>query len=144
VEASIAARYAPTSPSGNLQSGSIIVPSANLAIYGRATIKTSNITVDFSGSIIQCYMQDTCIWVGDPVSSNNVSDVTLINPRGQPQVVNGTYPFITVEAQKNPHLQRDDADEQHWWHLRQLCGRARRPVFHPRRDWIACTESFTS
>lgn len=45
-------------------------------------------------------MNDTCIYIGDNVSSNLFDDITLINPRGRPTVTNGPKPFIEVNAQK--------------------------------------------
>jgi hypothetical protein len=45
-------------------------------------------------------MSDTCIFVGDRTNSNLYADITLVNPRGRPMVVNGNSPFIEVNAQK--------------------------------------------
>ena len=45
-------------------------------------------------------MNDTCIFVGDPSNANAYQDITLINPRGRPTVLNGQKPFIEVNAQK--------------------------------------------
>ena len=53
-----------------------------------------------TGSIIECYMNDACLFVGDPANSNSVLDVTLINPRGRPMVASGTNPFIEVNGAK--------------------------------------------
>jgi hypothetical protein len=64
-EAIIAARFAPTNPTGTSQSGSVIVPPGEFNAYARVSIRSSNITVDFSGSIVSCLMNDTCIFVGD-------------------------------------------------------------------------------
>ncbi len=45
-------------------------------------------------------MNDTCIFVGDPSSSSQFEDITLLNPRGRPTIAGGTKPFIEVNAQK--------------------------------------------
>jgi hypothetical protein len=99
-EALIAARFTPSNPTGTTQSGKVIVPPGELKLYARVSIRASNLTVDFSGSIVECWMNDACIFVGDPANSNLVDDVTLINPRGRPTVAGGTYPFLEVNAQK--------------------------------------------
>jgi hypothetical protein len=56
--------------------------------------------VDFSASIVECWMNDTCIFVGDPSNSILFSDITLLNPRGRPTIVGGQKPFLEVNAQK--------------------------------------------
>ncbi len=55
-------------------------------------------TVDFSGSVVECWLNDVCILVGS--SSGYFSDITLINPTGRPTVPLGTKPFIEDAAQK--------------------------------------------
>ncbi len=45
-------------------------------------------------------MNDTCIFVGDPSSSTLFGDITLLNPRGRPTILNGQKPFIEVNPQK--------------------------------------------
>ncbi len=99
-EALIAARIMPTNPSGPSQAGKVIVPPAEISAYARISIRSSDMTVDFSGSIVNCYMQDTCIFVGDPMNTNAFLDVTLVSPRGRPMVVGGQSPFIEDNAQK--------------------------------------------
>jgi hypothetical protein len=99
-EALIAGRFTPTNPTGSSQSGKIVVPPGEYKAYARVSIRSSNQTVDLTGSIIECYMNDTCLFVGDPASANSVLDVTLVNPRGRPMVANGTNPFIEVNASK--------------------------------------------
>jgi hypothetical protein len=99
-EALIAARYVPTNPTGAPQSGTVVVPPRELKAFARVSIRSSNLTVDFSGSILECWMNDTCIFVGDPAHANAYQDITLINPRGRPTVANGQKPFIEVNAQK--------------------------------------------
>jgi hypothetical protein len=99
-EALIAARYVPTNPTGTSQSGVVVVPPRELKAFARVSIRSSNLTVDFSGSILECWMNDTCIFVGDPTNANAYMDITMINPRGRPTVMNGQKPFIEVNAQK--------------------------------------------
>ncbi len=99
-EALIASRYTPTNPTGSSQSGKVIVPPGELKAFARVSIRASNLTVDFSGSIVECWMDDACIFVGDPKSSTAFQDITLINPRGRPTIANGQKPFIEVNAQK--------------------------------------------
>jgi hypothetical protein len=99
-EALIAARFTPSNPTGNSQSGKVIVPPGELKAYARVSIRASNITVDFSGSIVECWTSDSCLFVGDPGNSNLFQDITLVNPRGRATVAAGTAPFIEVNAQK--------------------------------------------
>ena len=68
-EALIAARFTPSNPVGSSQSGKVIVPPGELKAYARVSIRASNVTVDFSGSIVECWMNDTCIFVGDASAS---------------------------------------------------------------------------
>jgi len=99
-EALIASRFTPTNPSGTPQSGKVIVSPGEFKAYARVSIRSSNITVDFSGAIVECWMNDTCLYVGDPSNANLFSDTTLIGPRGRPTIANGQFPFIEVNAQK--------------------------------------------
>ncbi len=99
-ETLIAARFIPTNPTGASQSGKVIVPPGEYKAFARVSIQASNMTVDFSGSIVECWMNDTCLFVGNPSSANAYQDITLINPRGRPTIVNGQKPFIEVNAQK--------------------------------------------
>ena len=99
-EATIAARFTPTNPTGIPQSGSVVVPPGEYKAYAPIAIRGSNMTVDFSGSIIECHMDASCIFVGDPLNSSQFENITLVNPRGRPMVPNGTKPFIEVNAQQ--------------------------------------------
>ncbi len=76
------------------------MPPGEYKAFARVSIRAANLTVDFSGSILECWMNDTCIFVGDPSNSNAYEDITLINPRGRPTIPNGQRPFIEVNAQK--------------------------------------------
>jgi len=99
-EALVAARFTPENPSGSSQSGSVIVPPGEFDAYARVSIRASNITVDFSGSIVNCWMDDTCIFVGDPASAGAYLDVSVLGPRGRPMVVGGQHPFLEINATK--------------------------------------------
>lgn len=99
-EALIAARYIPTNPAGTSQAGKVIVPPGQFIAYARVSVRSSNMTIDFSGSIVECWMNDSCLFIGDPASANLFSDITLISPRGRPTIVNGAYPFIEDNSQK--------------------------------------------
>lgn len=99
-EALIAARFIPSNPAGTSHSGKVIVPPGELKLFARVSIRASNITVDFSGSIVECWMNDTCLFAGDTANSSTYSDITLVNPRGRPAIANGVAPFIEVNAQK--------------------------------------------
>jgi hypothetical protein len=99
-EALIAARITPGNPTGPQQAGKVVVPPGELALYARVSVRSSDITVDFSGAILNCYMQDTCIFVGDPLNANAFLDITLVSPRGRPMIVNGQNPFIRAVAAK--------------------------------------------
>ncbi len=68
-EALIAARFTPSNPTGTSQSGKVIVPPGELKAFARISIRASNITVDFSGSVVECWMNDTCIFVGDGLTT---------------------------------------------------------------------------
>ena len=93
-EASIAARFAPSNPSGSVQAGKVIAPPGEIKLYARVSIRASNQTIDFSGSIFECWMNDSCLFIGDVTNSNSISNVTLMNPRGRPMMANGTKAMI--------------------------------------------------
>ncbi len=99
-EALIAARFTPSNPNGIPQSGHVVVPPGELRAYAPVSIRSSGITVDFSGSIVECWMTDTCLFVGDAANSGLYSNITLINPRGRIMVAGPDKPFIEVNAQK--------------------------------------------
>lgn len=98
-EASIAARYAPTNPVQKLQAGRVLVPPGEYDVFAPISIRASNQTVEFQGSILNCYtVADACVFVGEAANSNNFENITLVNPRGRPMVVASTKPFIEVNA----------------------------------------------
>jgi hypothetical protein len=99
-EALIGARIILTNPTQAGQSAKVIVPPGEFEAHARVSVRASNITVDFSGSVVDCWVNDTCIFTGDPTSPTEFLDITLVNPRGRPMVVNGTQPFIEDNGQK--------------------------------------------
>ena len=100
-EASIAARFTPTDPTGFPQSGKVIVPPGEYDVFAPVSIRASGQTVDFAGSILNCYTpNDACLFVGDHGPSSSFENVTLNSPRGRPMVIAGTKPFIEDNAQQ--------------------------------------------
>jgi hypothetical protein len=82
------------------QSGSIVIPPGEYAAHAPITIRVSNLTIDFSGSTIDCYVTSSCILIGDLTNSNLAQHDTLINPRGKAMVPYGTNAFIEDDAQQ--------------------------------------------
>jgi hypothetical protein len=98
-EAVIAAQFSPDVR--GLQAGRVIVtPGGEIDLRARLSIRSSGMTVDFSGSMVHCLMNDTCIFVGDTVTSSAFYNITLVNPHGRPGIPGGQHPFIEVNAQK--------------------------------------------
>jgi len=100
-EASIAARFTPTNPTGISQSGKVVVPPGEYDVFAPISIRASNQTIDFAGSILNCYTKDdACLFVGDHGPSSSFGSITLLSPRGRPMMIAGTRPFIEVNAQQ--------------------------------------------
>jgi hypothetical protein len=99
-EALIAARIVPNNPEGTPQSGRVILAPGEYRVRARVSIRSSDQMIDMTAAIIECYIDQACLFVGDPSDSNRVSDITLVNPRGRPMVVKGIRPFIEDNAQK--------------------------------------------
>jgi len=100
-EASIAARFTPTNPTGVSQAGKVIIPPGEYDVFATISIRASGQTIDFQSAILNCYTSnDACIFVGGPESSNEFQDITLNSPRARPMTVGGTNPFIEVNGQK--------------------------------------------
>lgn len=100
-EASIAARFTPTNPKGIPQSGRVVIPPGEYDVFAPISIRASSQTIDFAGSVLNCYTpNDACVFVGDPASSNAFENITLNGPRGRPMMVAGTKPFIEVNGQQ--------------------------------------------
>jgi hypothetical protein len=101
-EASIAARVDNVGAKNNhyYQGGYVRVGPGQFQFYAPLTILANDQTVDFSGSSVVCNFDADCINVGDKTSYNATSNVTLVNPRGQPTSPHGQHSFITVWGQK--------------------------------------------
>lgn len=103
-ETLIAARVLPSGATST-QGGYVIAPPGDFNVYAPISVRSNNQTVDFSGSVLQCYTNTSasCLFIGDAANSGLVNDVTIINPRGRPMLA-GTAatekPFIEVNAQK--------------------------------------------
>src|SRR5258708_2579054 len=98
-EASIAARYIPTNPTGASQSGKVVVPPVEYNVLAPISIRASRQTVDFSAAILHCYTpNDACVFVGDHAISIMFENITLLAPRGRPMMIAGTKPFIEDNA----------------------------------------------
>ena len=100
-EASIAARFIPTNPTGLSQSGRVLIPPGEYNVFAPISLRATDQTLDFSGSILNCYTpNDACVFVGDHGPSTLYDHITLIGPRGRPMMAAGTKPFIEVNAQQ--------------------------------------------
>jgi hypothetical protein len=84
---------------GSAQGTTVFAPAGEFPIYARVSLRTSNQTVDFTHAVFDCYAQDACLYIGDPVNANLTQGVTLIKPRGKPMVTGGTWPMIEVNGQ---------------------------------------------
>lgn len=99
-EASIAARFTPTNPTGTSQSGRVVIPPGEYDVFAPVSIQASGQTVDFAGAILNCYTRnDACLFVGDHGPST-FENITLNAPRGRPMISAGTKPFIEDNAQQ--------------------------------------------
>jgi hypothetical protein len=99
-EASIAARFTPTNPTGSSQSGRVVIPPGEYDVFAPISIRAGGQTVDFAGSILNCYTpNDACVFVGEHGSASAFGDITLLSPRGRPMMIAGTKPFIEVNAE---------------------------------------------
>lgn len=99
-EASIAARFTPTNPTGTSQEGRVVIPPGEYDIFAPVTFRASGQTIDFGGSVLNCYTpNDACLYVGERGSSSLFQSITLLSPRGRPMMTDGTKPFIEVNSQ---------------------------------------------
>lgn len=98
-EASNAARFAVTNPSGNKQSGVVIGTPGEYVWTAPVTLRSTQQTLDFSGTIIGCNMSAACLFVGDPSNLLAVSNIWIKNFRGRPMIASGTFPMIEDNGQ---------------------------------------------
>jgi hypothetical protein len=95
-EAVIGARFTPTNPTGGSQSGKVIVPPGEHTAFARISIRAANMTVDFTGSILECRMVDTCVFVGEPGRMKQVED--RVNQLEKSEIRRGVYDRILNAA----------------------------------------------
>jgi hypothetical protein len=100
-EASIAARWMAQLAPNFVEGGKVVVPPQEFKIFAPVSFVTRNQTIDFSGSMFECWVSDdACIKIGKASDYNATSNVTLINPRGRPTQVHGRQTMIVDYAQK--------------------------------------------
>lgn len=93
-EASNDARITPTNPTGSVQSGVVVGAPGEYTWTARMSVRATQQTLDFSGTIIDCNMADTCLFIGNPANSTTVQDAWVKNFRGRPLITNGTATMI--------------------------------------------------
>jgi hypothetical protein len=100
-EASLAARWSNQIPPTFRQGGKVLAPPGEFKIYAPVSFLSTNQTIDFSGSMFECWVSDdACMKIGSASNYNTTSNVTLINPRGRPTQAHGRQPMIVVYGQK--------------------------------------------
>ena len=100
-EASIGARWRNNTPYRYVQGGKVIAPPGEFRIYAPLSIITRNQTIDFGGSIFECWVaDDACIKVGLAKDYNYTANITLVSPLGRPTQLHGRKPMIAVYGQK--------------------------------------------
>jgi hypothetical protein len=99
-EASIAARWGNTVPNRYMQGGKVAAPPGEFRIYAPVSFLTTAQTIDFSGSMFECWVaDDACLKVGLSTNYNGTLSVTLLNPRGRPTQLHGQQTMIAVYGQ---------------------------------------------
>jgi hypothetical protein len=100
-EASIAARWANQVAPIIREGGKILAPPGEFKIFAPVSFITRSQTIDFSGSMFECWVaDDACIKVGIATNYNATLNVTLVNPRGRPTQPHGHQAMIAVYGQK--------------------------------------------
>ncbi len=82
-----------------LQSRDVVLDAGNYTFHGRLSIRSSNIKISGSGSVITCSLRDACVMVGDPTDINAFYKITLDNIQIRPTTIQGIYPAIEDNAQ---------------------------------------------
>ncbi len=96
-EASNDARYAPTDPNGTLQTGVVTAAPGEYTWTARMSVHSTLQVLNFEGSIVNCAMADTCLYLGDN-SSTHFANIEVRNFRGRPMIPGGTYSMIEDNA----------------------------------------------
>ena len=100
-EASIAARWANQIAPNYRDGGKVVAPPVEFKIFAPVSFLTGNQTIDFSGSMFECWISnDACIKIGRESNQSFTFNVTLLNPRGRPTQLHGRQPMIAVYGQK--------------------------------------------
>jgi hypothetical protein len=101
-EASIAAKLDIQSGTGAhyYQDGYVRVPPGIHDLHAPLTIVANHQTIDFSGAVLRCDFDASCINVGRSDNYTATSNVTLIKPRAIPTVTGSTASMIVVYGQK--------------------------------------------
>jgi len=100
-EASIAARWKNREAPSAVHGGKVIAPPGEFKIYAPLSFITSDQTIDFSGSMFECWVtNDACLKVGLPENFNATKNVTLDSPKGRATQLHGAFPMIEVNGQK--------------------------------------------
>ncbi len=96
-EASNDARYAPTDPTGVLQTGVVTAAPGEYTWTARMSIRASLQVLNFEGVVINCAMADTCLFLGDNQSTHHFN-IEVRNFRGRPMIPGGTFSMIEDNA----------------------------------------------
>jgi hypothetical protein len=100
-EASIAARWSNQTAPKYHEGGKVVAPPGEFKVFAPVSFSTRNQTIDFSGSMFECWVtDDACLKVGLASNYNATLNVTLENPRGRPTQAHGRQPMIAVYGQK--------------------------------------------
>jgi hypothetical protein len=100
-EASVAARWPNHVAPIYIEGGKVVAPPGEFKVYAPVSFLARNQTIDFSGSMFECWISDNaCLKIGAESNYNRTSNVTLINPRGRPTQLHGRQPMIAVYGQK--------------------------------------------
>ena len=100
-EASIAGRWTNQVAPNIRDGGKILAPPGEFKVFAPLSFLTSSQTIDFSGSMFECWVaDDACLKVGLASNYNTTQNVTLINPRGRATQPHGRQAMIAVYGQK--------------------------------------------
>jgi hypothetical protein len=100
-EASIAGRWTNQVAPNIREGGKILAPPGEFKLYAPLSFLTSSQTIDFSGSMFECWVaDDACLKVGLVSNYNATVNVTLVNPRGRATQLHGRQPMIAIYGQK--------------------------------------------
>jgi hypothetical protein len=87
-----------TPKSDSQNSRSVLITPGDYLFHARLSIRASSVNVSVSGATITCAMQDTCIFLGDPGSSNTFQSITIDGLRVRPGIPRGTWTAVEDNA----------------------------------------------